>query len=50
MPKITQRVPDFQTLHEHLKIDLEIAKENKPPIHPQPFSFENRPKKSRTTY
>lgn len=29
VPKITQKVPDFATLHEHLQFDLNNAKEVK---------------------
>lgn len=50
MPKISDGVPDFKTIHEHLHFDLENAKNIKEPIKVMPFSFENRPEKSRTTY
>ncbi len=50
MPKISYGVPDFKTIHQHLHFDLENAKNIKEPIHPEPFSFENRPAKSKTTY
>jgi hypothetical protein len=43
-------VPDFKTIHEHLHFDLENAKNIKEPIQIIPFSFDNRPEKSRTTY
>jgi hypothetical protein len=29
IPKISGQVPDFQALHEALKMELEIARENK---------------------
>lgn len=34
VPKISHRVPDFKTIHEHLHFDLENAKNIKEPIHP----------------
>jgi hypothetical protein len=49
-PKITQGVPDFKMIHEHLHFDLENAKNIKAPIQVEPFSFDNRPGRSRTTY
>jgi hypothetical protein len=49
-PKITQGVPDFKTIHEHLHFDLENAKNVKPEIQVVPFSFDNRPGRSKTTY
>ena len=50
MPRISNGVPDFKTIHEHWHFDLENAKNFKQPIQVEPFSFENRPVKSRTTY
>ena len=50
MPRITDGVPDFKQIHERLHFDLENAKEVKGPIKMMPFSFDNRPEKSRTTY
>lgn len=50
MPRISYGVPDFKTIHEHLHFDLENAKNVKEPIKVEPFSFENRPAKSKTTY
>lgn len=49
-PKISHKIPDFKTIHEHLHFDLENAKNFYEPIKVEPFSFENRPAKSRTTY
>lgn len=39
IPKISQGIPDFKAIHETLNIDLEIARENQVPVHPEPFSF-----------
>jgi hypothetical protein len=50
VPRISHGVPDFKTIHEHLHFDLENAKNVKAPIQIAPFSFENRPTKSRTAY
>ena len=50
IPRISHGVPDFKTIHEHLHFDLENAKNLKDPLKPEPFSFDNRPAKSRTTY
>lgn len=35
-------------IHEHLEIDLLNKKQEKQPIKVEPFSFENRPYRSRT--
>lgn len=50
VPIISNGVPDFKTIHEHLHFDLENAKNVKAPIEVLPFSFDNRPARSRTTY
>ena len=38
-PKITQGIPDFQMIHEHLRIDLENKKQQKQAVEVIPFSF-----------
>ena len=50
IPRITDGVPDFKQIHERWYFDLENAKEVKEPIKMMPFSFDNRPEKSKTTY
>ena len=49
IPTITQGVPDFELMHERARVDLENAKHVKEPIQVEPFSFDNRPARSRTT-
>ena len=50
IPRITDGVPDFKQIHERWHFDLENAKDVKEPIKMMPFSFDNRPEKSKTTY
>ena len=42
-------MPNFELIHERRRVDLENAKFVKEPIKPEPFSFDNRPARSRTT-
>lgn len=48
IPSISHYIPDFKAIHDKLNIDMEIAKENRELVHPEPFSFETRDKKSKS--
>ena len=49
VPSITHEVPNFELIHERMRIDLENAQFVKEPIKVEPFSFDNRPARSKTT-
>ena len=49
MPQISDGVPDFKMIHEHWDTDLLNKKQERQPIQMEPFSFDNRQNRSKTT-